>query len=778
MARRKADRSVKPGTPQKSEPVERPDGSSVDRWRPWLLAVLCALFVARPLYPSESAAAQGDGLPIVMLWLVLALFWLLGVIGRREFALRFGWTDGAVALLVGLHSLAALWAAWDSNPRPAINMLWEWVAFGVSYFLARQLITGHRETRAVVVVMVAVALSLAVHGLYQYFYEMPATLAAYQKDPDRALQEAGLWFEPGSREREQFEKRLASVEPVGTFALTNSLAGYLAPWLVMALGIGVAAMRPSVVSHQEGVEGSEDATLLGNSPHPKPLPKGEGTNERPHLWFVVTPVALPIAVCLLLTKSRSAYVATLFGLLLTGVILPRRFRLNWRLLGAVAAIGGVLLATVIGIGGLDRFVWSEASKSLGYRLEYWRATLQMIGDHPLAGCGPGHFQHAYTVYKLPQASEEIADPHNFLFEVWATAGTPTFLALLGVLGSFFWAMVCRTAASEASTASPPAVEVDAPVAVLLGGGLGFLLSVPLGLMSSAPPGFAPVVLGLPLAIGMACLFWSWIDHGDFPSMLPVIGVVVLLVNLLAAGGMGLPGVAGTLWLLMAVGLARTGQEPHRLSARDGLVPLAVGVVIAVACYASAYAPVMRYQAAMRLAHEEPLRAADHLHEAIAADALAAEPWKQLANLAFQAWQQQPSSETFKQFEQAVEGALARESKAASTWLYYGDRYFDVFERTREASQRQAALRTALKMYRQAASFYPNSATVRAKLALAYQAAGQSADFQREAGRALELDAITPHSDKRLPDDLREVLKRSGSQKNGSVILDREAGRSP
>ena len=53
----------------------------------------------------------------------------------------------------------------------------------------------------------------------------------------------------------------------------------------------------------------------------------------------------------------------------------------------------------------------------------------MIHDHPWLGCGPGNFGDYYTQYKLPIASEEIKDPHNFLFEVAANAGLPALLAL-------------------------------------------------------------------------------------------------------------------------------------------------------------------------------------------------------------------------------------------------------------------------------------------------------------------------------------------------------------
>ncbi len=57
----------------------------------------------------------------------------------------------------------------------------------------------------------------------------------------------------------------------------------------------------------------------------------------------------------------------------------------------------------------------------------------MIFDHPLLGCGPGNFQQYYTFYKLPEASETVADPHNFLLEIAATAGLPALALLFWLL---------------------------------------------------------------------------------------------------------------------------------------------------------------------------------------------------------------------------------------------------------------------------------------------------------------------------------------------------------
>ena len=143
-----------------------------------------------------------------------------------------------------------------------------------------------------------------------------------------------------------------------------------------------------------------------------------------------------IAACLVLTKSRRSYLAVLCRAgaggpcprrteSSTGLEIARRHRLGrgrpaWPARGRRGCRRGVLAA--------------KAAKSFGYRLQYWQATMRMIAEHPLAGCGPGNFQDAYTAYKLPEASEEVADPHNFLLEVWATAGTRGHAGAAGPVG--------------------------------------------------------------------------------------------------------------------------------------------------------------------------------------------------------------------------------------------------------------------------------------------------------------------------------------------------------
>ena len=293
--------------------------------------------------------------------------------------------------------------------------------------------------------------------------------------------------------------------------------------------------------------------------------------------------------------------------------------------------------------------------------------------------------------------------------------------------------------------------------ILIGGALGFLLSVPVGMLSAAPQGIAVVALGLPLAIAAMIALRGWIVDGRMPRWLPAVGVVVMLVDLLTTGGIGYPSVAGSLWLLLALGLQ--GEQPRVLRPMVGWLALSVAAVLAVACYWTAYSPVLGCQALSRLAEREPRRVVEHLEAAAAADPLSAEPWRQLAAVEFSRWWEQPNQDTFDRFEQAVGKFIELTPNSAPAWLTAGDWYLKAFFRMDREGKKEAPylIGCAQSGYREAVRLYPNIALYRAKLAEAYQTAGDEADFRREAEAALRLDDLTPHSDKKLPSDIRKRL---------------------
>lgn len=416
-------------------------------------ALVSGLTFLRWWQPAEGTM-QGDTLCIALGWFVALA--LLGWIGCRGTSWKLHWDglSGSIVLLTGGHLLASgIVLLTSGDQRATLNLMWEWLAIAVSLPLLRLILSSPEMRREWTVVALAVVVTLSVYGWYQRAYVYPQLIADYQKvrveldvAEKLALQDSGdgQSFQLRSKiqtlqsklikqglqphmltgsSRASFEGRLLhSTEALGRFALANTFAGLLLVWFVVLGLLTFESIRPALFSRQSHLE--EHATLR--------------TSATPSMsnmlrWGILCVCLLPIGSALLLTKSRTGILATLAALGIWWIqqrisIRPRlRTALIW--LGiSVAVLTGVV--AVVGMsGGLDRLVFAEAPKSLQYRLEYWWSTLRVIGEAPLTGVGPGQFRQHYLVHKLPQSSEEIADPHNLILDVWANGGIIAFLGL-------------------------------------------------------------------------------------------------------------------------------------------------------------------------------------------------------------------------------------------------------------------------------------------------------------------------------------------------------------
>lgn len=717
-----------------------------------LLAALAALFAARPLLPSEnSVTADGEGLPFVLLTLLLAALWALASYFRSEFRVRLCWADAGWAALILCLAASSWHAARVGAARPAINLFWEWLALGVGFFLLRQLIGGAREARAVAAVMLALAVSLSAYGLEEYFVSMPRDRAKYRENPEAMLRELNISIEPGSPSRVLFEKRLQSTEPMATFALTNSLAGVLAPWWIVAVGLALSNLR-----------------IPGASSSRPEMPQG----ARP-LAGLLAVIGVVLA-CLLLTKSRSAWLASAAGMaglglgaLRYGGLINRRI-----VLGGGAALLA-LVGAAVGAGSLDREVFTEASKSLGYRWQYWQASLAMIKDRPWLGCGLGNFQDEYTRYKLAEASEVIADPHSFFFEVWSTAGTPALAAFLSIFAAALYELFRRrrrrptSLAPENSAADRPAAAAGAPaeeatsdwLLVLAGGSLGaFGLAYFIGLASTVMLSVDAVLGGLAVSATVLWLLAPWVRGGSLPPALPCLAAAVLGINLLAAGGISFPGVAGSLWLLLALGLslAGVGSPGTALTGRSAAVAACLAAGLFGAFVWSDYLPVM--QSRLLLLRGEATRDASRnelLSAAAEADPLWSRPWESRESIELARWHRRRDRADFEHWEQAAEQVNRRRPHWAAARLHAGNVYLAAYH----VDHRSGDVQKAVANYREAVRLYPNHAENHARLAVALAAAGEPREARKSAAEALRLDELTPHKDQKLSAELRETVER-------------------
>lgn len=710
-----------------------------------LLAAVVALFVGTPLLPSEAATLEGSHATLGMLWCLLLGGWSAAALAQLVPPPRLDWTLIAGLVLIGLHSLSAVVMGNSGGGRPALNTLWIWVNYGIGAFLLRQLVTSAVQCRAVVAVMVALAVCLSTHACYQYFVSQPSFQQAYKENPEKFLKEGGYSTDKQSVERKHLEDRLFSREPLSTFSLTNSLAGFLAPWLVIAAGIGLGEFSK---------EGNRRALVAA------------------------TIAALFMAGCLLLTKSRTAVLAAGCG---TGLLLlyGRRggFQVGWKIPAVAAGCLLLIGLAVVVAGGLDAEVLSEAPKALLYRLQYWRSTAAMIADHPLLGVGPGRFQAFYSRYKLPEASETVADPHNFLLEIWATAGTPALLALLAMLTAFaaqFWLRTAPRAeappgidaasagsapASSASSGSqPPRSPIYEATFVYAGAAIGFLLGIALALVGShivlnyhnGGVVVGLVLLGLPAALAFLWAVAGWVEAGQMRPPLLIIGLIVLGVNLLAAGAASFPGVTQTAWILIPLGLALNGPATPRAIPRwSSFVAAGLSALLAAACYFTSYAPVLNSSLPMSVAELIPFQSTDQLagHYALAAakDPWSAAPWERLAEVRLSAWLRNGFAGDLEDFRRAANEYTRREVPSSRAARNRARWYLQIHARSQKADDLEEALAAA----RQAVSRYPASAQTRAELAAAWKLSGDDSAAQVEAEEALRLDKLNPHEEFKL-----------------------------
>ena len=118
-------------------PHEQTDVSKLrvgELFRMLFQGVTVALLVAQLLLPADgTTATDGASLPLVMLWLLLFAFWLVGGVWRFQTGIRIGVVDLALLLLILWHTLSGLWAL-GLTTRESVNMTWQWIAAGCCFF--------------------------------------------------------------------------------------------------------------------------------------------------------------------------------------------------------------------------------------------------------------------------------------------------------------------------------------------------------------------------------------------------------------------------------------------------------------------------------------------------------------------------------------------------------------------------------------------------------------------------------------------------------------------
>jgi len=679
--------------------------------------------VATPLVGSEGFPHRGAELPLALGWLLLLLLWGIQAIGQKKLEIRWSLVETLLVAFLAWLALSTWFVFGKGAPRPAFNSLWDYIHLAISFFLIRQVITQPRQVRAMVVVMVAVAAAISAYSLYQNLVEFPQMRRDYYANPEEKLQESGIDPTPGNPTRVLFESRLESTEVTGTFTLVNSFSAFLVPWFLLASGwvyLEIKSRRASGVA----IAGVLAVVLM--------------------------------AVCLWLAESRASWISVIFGLgllLVYGTAAGRS--VSWKWVALLFGLPPVLAILGFALGILDVAMLGNAPTSLLYRLQYWEGSAQIVAKYPLVGCGLANFQRVYPEFMLPMASETVADPHNFVFEIWAGAGTPAILLLLSAM--VVWALkIGRTPAEESPaneetlvSSSPPGEWSDL-LPILLGGGLALALTGPLRMFTQQESvNMAIVLLGV---VPLGLVIWlarGWIERGTLPTAWLVIAVASLTVNLTAAGGISFPGVAGSWYLLAA--LALPVAQPRVLQpgwARLLPAGLALGMIIVWNSWA--YGPTLGSRSEVALAHEMVMRgnfpaAVDYAQTAAQLDPWDDEPDRLLAELYYQTWMARPEESTRQRFDAAIARMAKRVPLNYQSHLRLGQWRLGFYRRGDDPKD----LESAIESFQQAVDYFPSRAIHHAQLAWALHLAGRDREASQVAEQAARLDEVNPHSERKL-----------------------------
>ncbi len=750
------------------------------------LGLLAALITARAYATSEPDMAReaGTGLFWILALLVVAALAFASSFIGGQLRFRWSWTDLAVLLLMVLVAASSLHAI---DRRPAINLAWEWMAMGFVYLLLRNLPRTREESSILAGALVIVAIVVSTYGLYQVGVELKPLRDAYRRNPQALLQ--FLKIEPGTPGQAQFENRLMQLtEPMLTFALANSLAGFIVGPLVMLLAVGIFN-----------------------------LVRGDVPRSRWSVLAMAAPATAILLVCLMLTKSRSAWLGLLAGMIV--VAWQSRRLISTRVMLGTGLAGLVVVAVLIAAGlatrQLDRQVLTQSELSMRYRFEYWQGAWnvitggkvnpwQALKSRPFwSGTGPANFRSYYLRYKLPQASEEVFDPHNFILEVWATAGFGSFAALLAALGLGLWNVLGPPSRSSTeadldraltrksrdrhrsvpSTAAPKRVDED-PDAPPLGttwlvasafGGWGLVIA--LGMLNPFEKDLYVrwLLLGITWVAAAFLILPLW-RRVPIPPMALGAAIVAVAVNLLAAGGIGIPTVALGLWATLALGLnLRDDRQSGRLREFESRVPSFVLLTIwasVLGLFLGAVLPFWRSEAAiaeaeLAIQQRDFERAEDAYKRAIAEDHYSVRPWLGYANLQQHVWESRgskPEDFRWKQnlllLEEAVK--LPRNPNSWSLHIQRADKIRAILQRVGEQIPHIEDLKyrgEIVKETRIASLLYPSNAALHARLAESSAEISMFGDALKEAEEALRLDDLMkPHPDKRLPPAIRDRLE--------------------
>jgi len=359
--------------------------------------------------PGSAVAPRGAGagasLFLDLAMCLPALIILARRVFDRTFTLALPWSFITLSLL-------ALWAmlstGWSSDKFSAIISATQLVSAVALAFAAVQLVRSWARLRIVAALMLGLLLAYLAHGAYYRTVDLPELRENWEKNKAQILLERN--WDPQSFAATQFEKKVLAGDMVGFHASPNTFAAVVVVCLTVTLGFG--------------------ADLFSKKRFALLVPFGLISAGAGWLLYI--------------SRCRAAVVTSLLAVvtLIALVRLRPWLARHWRRAYFITVLAIVLgAAAVIGHGLAHGNLVHD---SLTFRWKYWVASARIFAAHPAIGVGYSNFSVHYLGVRLPEAAEEIRDPHNFVVRIFTELGAIGGLLLIAWLLRVGWEMARPT----------------------------------------------------------------------------------------------------------------------------------------------------------------------------------------------------------------------------------------------------------------------------------------------------------------------------------------------
>jgi hypothetical protein len=372
-------------------------------------------------------------------------------------------------------------------------------------------------------------------------------------------------------------------------------------------------------------------------------------------------------------------------------------------------------------------------------------------------------------FKVPESSEEIADPHSFILDLWSSGGLLALAGFAGCVSSASIPFLRRRILAELPKNASEADERRARATIVAGVAGGFLLAVIAPLLTFSGD-FDVWTIFLFVAWLVAVAVLSRQLSPVTPSAAALGGAALgLCVHLLGAGGIEMPAVVQLFLLIAALLFAIAPNGIKSIKLPKFVVAVGVAAItLFISCLVTATLPVFNRRERV-ISGEQAFVALGDVNRALlefgaaaVSDPFSPEPHEKLAEAFFSRWQavrKGPfTDEDFDKSRDSLLAAIHLDPENPGPHRRLADMYSAKFARSHDARDAAAAADALTG----AVNRYPNDASLRAARATAFFDAGRAIESKTEADRAVQLDEINRkngHTDRYLPDTTVIQLRR-------------------